>query len=108
MLDLVAEGKNVFYTGSAGTGKSFTTRLIIQHFRDRYDKMFNHKVAVVAPTGIAAANVGGSNNPSATGTSAYPQYEDDFGASSGCWNRCRRTRRRTTCASGSGGTRWTI
>ena len=33
VLKLVREKKNVFYTGSAGTGKSFTTRLIIEAFR---------------------------------------------------------------------------
>ena len=45
----------VFITGSAGTGKSYLLRSI----SDLWAKMGNN-VAIVAPTGIAAINVGGS------------------------------------------------
>lgn len=43
--------KNVFITGRAGTGKS----TLLQHFRDTTKK----KIAVLAPTGVAAVNVKG-------------------------------------------------
>ncbi len=48
---LEEEGKNLFVTGRAGTGKSTLLRLFRQMTRKR--------VAVLAPTGIAALNVGG-------------------------------------------------
>jgi ATP-dependent DNA helicase PIF1 len=54
------EGKSIFFTGSAGTGKSFLLRKIIADLRrslqaeGRVDAVF-----VTAPTGIAACNVGG-------------------------------------------------
>ena len=51
-LDILENtSQNVFITGKAGTGKS----TLIQHFREHTKK----SVVVVAPTGIAAFNVGG-------------------------------------------------
>lgn len=44
--------ENLFITGKAGTGKS----VLLQYFKDRTRK----KIVVVAPTGVAALNVGGS------------------------------------------------
>lgn len=44
-------GKNVYVTGKAGTGKS----VLLQYFTEHTSKV----VAVVAPTGVAALNVGG-------------------------------------------------
>lgn len=53
-LDAVKSGRNVFITGGAGTGKSYLLRAIV------YSLMSAGKnVIVCAPTGIAAANVGG-------------------------------------------------
>ena len=53
-LDAVKTGRNVFITGGAGTGKSYLLRTIV------YTQMSAGKnVIVCAPTGIAAANVGG-------------------------------------------------
>lgn len=49
--------KNVFITGSAGTGKSYVLKYIIQELRRKFGYT---GVAVTAPTGIAAVNVGGS------------------------------------------------
>lgn len=43
--------RHVFITGKAGTGKS----TLLQHFRDNTRK----KVAVIAPTGVAALNING-------------------------------------------------
>ena len=51
-LDLLERGdRNLFITGRAGTGKS----TLLQHFRATTRK----NVAVLAPTGVAAINVGG-------------------------------------------------
>lgn len=52
-LRLLKEGKNIFLTGKAGTGKSFLTREFIR-------MNFGKNILVCAPTGIAALNVGGS------------------------------------------------
>ncbi|KAI9328867.1 P-loop containing nucleoside triphosphate hydrolase protein [Obelidium mucronatum] len=56
VLDLVANGENLFYTGSAGTGKSVLMRQIINGLRTR---MTRDQIAITAPTGIAATNIGG-------------------------------------------------
>lgn len=59
VLDLVIEGrKSVFFTGSAGTGKSVLLREIIKGLRQRH-KHESDRVAVTASTGLAACNVGG-------------------------------------------------
>ena len=53
-LNILKSGKNVFLTGSAGTGKTFLLNQYIQYLRER-----NVKVAVTASTGIAATHLGG-------------------------------------------------
>ncbi len=59
VLDLVVDkNKSVFFTGSAGTGKSVLLREIIQVLRSRYNRETD-RVAVTASTGLAACNVGG-------------------------------------------------
>ena len=59
VLDLVAESKkSVFFTGSAGTGKSVLLREIIRVLREKH-KREPDRVAVTASTGLAACNVGG-------------------------------------------------
>ncbi|THH28278.1 hypothetical protein EUX98_g5905 [Antrodiella citrinella] len=56
VLDMVKRGKNVFFTGSAGTGKSVLLREIIKHCRSgRWGRL-----AITASTGIASVNIGGS------------------------------------------------
>lgn len=52
------ERKSVFFTGSAGTGKSVLLREIIKGLRDKH-KREPERVAVTASTGLAACNVGG-------------------------------------------------
>lgn len=59
VLSLVSEKqKSVFFTGSAGTGKSVLMREIIKVMRDKY-KREPDRIAVTASTGLAACNVGG-------------------------------------------------
>mmetsp|Transcript_16852 Transcript_16852/g.37415 ORF Transcript_16852/g.37415 Transcript_16852/m.37415 type:complete len:625 (+) Transcript_16852:202-2076(+) len=52
----ILEGNNVFLTGSAGTGKTFLLRYVIQEMVHKHGE---EAVAVTAPTGIAAINIGG-------------------------------------------------
>ncbi|RYH28625.1 hypothetical protein EON65_11495 [archaeon] len=54
--ELVLSGNNVFVSGSAGTGKSFLLRYAIQELIKKHSE---EGVAVTAPTGIAAINIGG-------------------------------------------------
>ena len=52
VLDALEKNKYVFLTGAAGTGKSYTTRKVIQVYG-------KENVAVTASTGAAAIVVGG-------------------------------------------------
>lgn len=54
LVDMILDGKNVFYTGSAGTGKSTVLRAAVRQLR-KQGKM----VKVLAPTGKAALQVNG-------------------------------------------------
>ena len=53
-LDILKSGKNVFITGSAGTGKTYLLNLFIQYLKER-----RVNPTIVAPTGIAASHLGG-------------------------------------------------
>ncbi|PSS37108.1 hypothetical protein PHLCEN_2v981 [Hermanssonia centrifuga] len=57
VLNTVKEGKSVFFTGSAGTGKSMVLRKIITWCKETGPR---YSFAVTASTGIAGVNVGGS------------------------------------------------
>ena len=54
---VVQRGQSVFFTGAAGTGKSFLLRHLIKSLRRKYGG--SEQVAVTSSTGIAACNVGG-------------------------------------------------
>ncbi|RFU73433.1 dna helicase pif1, atp-dependent [Trichoderma arundinaceum] len=59
VLDLVVnQGKSVFFTGPAGTGKSVLMRAIISQLRSKHARD-RERVAVTASTGLAACNIGG-------------------------------------------------
>ncbi|EUC32081.1 hypothetical protein COCCADRAFT_49239, partial [Bipolaris zeicola 26-R-13] len=59
VLKLVVDyKKSVFFTGSAGTGKSVLLREIITGLRKKYAREPD-RVAVTASTGLAACNIGG-------------------------------------------------
>ncbi|TYJ55509.1 hypothetical protein B9479_003781 [Cryptococcus floricola] len=58
VLRAVIDNKqNVFFSGKAGTGKSLTLRQIIISLRSIYKK--DNEIAITAPTGLAAINIGG-------------------------------------------------
>ncbi|RYP82365.1 hypothetical protein DL769_001690 [Monosporascus sp. CRB-8-3] len=54
LVDLILAGRNVFYTGAAGTGKSTVLRAAVECLRH-----LGRRVEVVAPTGRAALAVNG-------------------------------------------------
>lgn len=53
-LELVRNGDSVFLTGKAGTGKSHVVKMALAELRAQ-----GRKVVALAPTGIAANNIGG-------------------------------------------------
>ncbi|KDN66351.1 putative PIF1, partial [Colletotrichum sublineola] len=53
-MDLALRGHNLFITGSGGCGKSVLIKALHMNFRAR-----GKKVHLVAPTGLAALNIGG-------------------------------------------------
>lgn len=55
---VVDEGKSVFYTGSAGTGKSVLLRECIRELKSKHARQ-PERIAVTASTGLAACNIGG-------------------------------------------------
>ncbi|KAI1123716.1 hypothetical protein F5Y10DRAFT_46233 [Nemania abortiva] len=55
LVDIIMSGRNVFYTGSAGCGKSTVLKAFTRRLQDQ-----GLKVDIVAPTGISALGVGGS------------------------------------------------
>lgn len=58
VINLVVNNRlNVFYTGSAGTGKSVILRTLIDRLSSLYGR---EAVAVTASTGLAAATIGGT------------------------------------------------
>ncbi|GAV56129.1 hypothetical protein ZYGR_0BA00350 [Zygosaccharomyces rouxii] len=58
VINLVVNNRlNVFYTGSAGTGKSVILRTLIDRLSSVYGR---EAVAVTASTGLAAATIGGT------------------------------------------------
>lgn len=77
VVELVRQGCNVFFTGDAGTGKSLVLRHVIQELRQVYHADFNARVAITAPTGIAAVALKGCTLHSALGCGA-PRTVEDF------------------------------
>ena len=65
-LELVQEGKNLFITGKAGTGKTTLLRHIIDN-----NKKYK-RIVVAAPTGVAANNAGGVTMHSLFGLPLVP------------------------------------
>jgi len=53
-IDSVLSGNNIFLTGKAGTGKSFIVKQAIELLQSQ-----GKKIVALAPTGVAANNIGG-------------------------------------------------
>jgi ATP-dependent DNA helicase PIF1 len=60
VVDLIVSGHNVFYTGSAGCGKSTILKAFVKKLRETAaDGTPGKRVRIVAPTNLAALNVNG-------------------------------------------------
>ena len=75
MKRAVMDRANVFITGGAGTGKSFLLKAIRSELSHQ-SKAIN--IGVVAPTGIAAVNVGGATVNSFFGLGLADQPVEDY------------------------------
>lgn len=62
LVNLILSGKNVFYTGSAGCGKSTVLKAFVKQF-----EAINQRVRILAPTGRAALSVNGTTTWSYVG-----------------------------------------
>ncbi|WVQ73833.1 hypothetical protein IAR50_003414 [Cryptococcus sp. DSM 104548] len=101
ILDMIMQGENVFFTGSAGTGKSVLLRAIIKMFREKEQQVeakiasqglsellgdpnapgidsSRWKLAVTASTGMAGVNVGGSTVHSWAGIGLGKEKANDL------------------------------
>lgn len=65
-FDAAMTGHNIVLSGKAGTGKTYITKLVVKALQDRFKK-----VIVMAPTGIAATNIGGATIHSTFGLSPH-------------------------------------
>ena len=74
VVDLCGQGRNVFFTGTGGTGKTFLLQEIVRMLRQRHGK---DKVAVTAPTGVASIVCQGQTLHSLAGC-GVPTYVSDF------------------------------
>eukprot|EP01133_Synstelium_polycarpum_P012907 gene12907-15161_t len=68
------EGESLFFTGSAGTGKSFVLREIVRVLRF----LHGEAVHVTASTGIAACNIGGTTLHSFAGVGLGDKTSKDY------------------------------
>ena len=71
-LGILKSGRNVFLTGSAGTGKTFLINQYTSYLKER-----KIKPAIVAPTGIAASHIGGVTIHSFFGI-GIKEFVDDY------------------------------
>jgi ATP-dependent DNA helicase PIF1 len=62
LVDLILSGQNVFYTGSAGCGKSTVLKSFVKRFAER-----GLRVNIIAPTGRAALDINGTTTWSYAG-----------------------------------------
>lgn len=71
VIELAMEGKNIFLTGKAGTGKSWTTRKMLAAFSSEQKNLY-----VTASTGIAAIQSNGVTLNSWGGFGLGEYYSD--------------------------------
>jgi len=74
---VVDDGKSVFFTGSAGTGKSVLLREIIAVLRRKHQRETD-RVAITASTGLAACNIGGVTLHSFSGIGLGKESVDEL------------------------------
>lgn len=72
-IDSAIQGKNIFLTGVAGTGKSFITQQIV-----RLKKESKKQIAVAAPTGVAAVNLNDAQTVHSLAGIKVPSRARDF------------------------------
>ena len=72
-LGILKAGRNVFLTGSAGTGKTFLLNKYITYLRER-----GIEPAIVAPTGIAASHLDGTTIHSFFGIGINEEVDDGY------------------------------
>lgn len=71
--------RNVFFSGSAGSGKSFLLDTIIERLKQKYGPIkFHEKVCVTATTGIAATHIGGQTLNAALGLGIVDKRQDFY------------------------------
>ncbi|WAQ91362.1 hypothetical protein PtA15_14A245 [Puccinia triticina] len=75
VLDLVLKGESIFFTGSAGTGKSVLLRHIISALKRSYASRPD-AVAITASTGMAACAIGGTTIHSFAGIGLGAEEKD--------------------------------
>ena len=74
--DIILEkSENVFLTGSAGVGKSFLLKYIIQELHDRHK---SNEFGITASTGVAAARIGGQTLHSFSGVGLAKESAEDL------------------------------
>jgi ATP-dependent DNA helicase PIF1 len=72
-LEILKSGKNVFMTGSAGTGKTYVLNEYISYLKER--KVYP---SILAPTGIAASHLGGQTIHSFFSLGIREEVDQDF------------------------------
>jgi ATP-dependent DNA helicase PIF1 len=86
------EGRSIFFTGSAGTGKSFLMRKIITDLKEKYAKdSVRDAVYITAPTGMAACAIGGTTLHSFAGISTQNKSQEKMAATV-CSNKACKSR----------------
>ena len=80
VLEWVKSGNNVFFSGSAGVGKTYMLNEIVEYLKAKYGTSFAKKVAKAAMTGIAASHIDGVTLNAALGL-GIPRLVTDIGAS---------------------------
>lgn len=75
---LAQQGEHIFYTGSAGTGKSLLLKALIKRLKEQHHSSGPDAVAVTASTGLAACNIGGMTINSFTGIGLGREKKEDL------------------------------
>lgn len=88
---VVASGRNIFFTGPAGTGKSHLLSFLVRYLTARHSAA---GVAVTATTGIAAQNIGGCTLHSFSGLGMSDESSNTLATENQRAQLLRRVQRR--------------